>query len=85
MEIFDIWLEGTWSFCYGVKANSKLEAIKKAMKDMEEESRSINLYHTNQWFDGEEEGIKKAIQIVDLESGLINHYHTSQWTEGEYS
>ena len=85
MEIFDIWLEGTWRICYGVKANSKLEAIKKAMKDMEEESGSIDLYHTNQWFDGEEEWRNKAIQIVDLDSGSINLYHTSQWTEGEYS
>jgi hypothetical protein len=84
MKEFDIFLEGTWSFYCSIKANSKEEAIKQAMKAMEEESGSIDLYHTNQWLDGEEEGIKKAIHIVDLESGSINHHHTSQWTEGEY-
>jgi len=85
MKEFDIFLEGTWHFYYSIEANSKEEAIKQAMKDMEEESRSIDLYHTNQWFDGEEEGIKKEIHIVDLESGSINRNHRSQWTEGEYS
>ena len=53
MKEFDIFLEGTWHFYYSIEANSKEEAIKQAMKDMEEESRSIDLYHTNQWFDGE--------------------------------
>ncbi len=57
MKDFDICLEGTWFFNYSLKANSKEEAIEKAIKDMNRESRSIDLYHTNQWFEfeGEEE------------------------------
>ena len=71
MKEFDIFLEGTWHFYYSIEANSKEEAIKQAMKDMEEESRSIDLYHTNQWFDGEEEGIKKEIHTMRKNTLLI--------------
>jgi|TARA_Y100000294_G_scaffold140947_1_gene134825 hypothetical protein len=78
MKKFDICLEGTWFFNYSIEANSKEEAIEKAIKDMDEESRSIDLYHTNQWFDGEEDEIKKEIQVVDLKSGTKIRHHTLQ-------
>ena len=41
MKEFDIFLEGTWHFYYSIEANSKEEAIKQAMKDMEEECRKL--------------------------------------------
>ena len=55
MKDFHIFLEGTWGFDYGVEANSKEEAIDKAIQDMDGESGAITLIHTNQWFEGEEE------------------------------
>jgi hypothetical protein len=78
MEEFSICLEGTWYFNYLIKANSREEAINQAIKDMDAESRCIELYHTNQWLEGEEEGLKKEIHIAHLESGSINRNHTLQ-------
>jgi len=64
MEKFDIFLDGTWSFSYSIKANSKEEAIEKAIKEMDMEACPIDLQHNNQWFeDDEEEEHKKGIPI----------------------
>jgi len=78
MKEFDIFLEGTWHFGYVIQANSKEEAIEKAIQDMDGESGSIDLHHTNQWFDGEEETRKKEILIANLETGAINPDHMFQ-------
>ena len=51
MEKFYIHLIGTWGFDYEIEANSKEEAIEKATKDMDQESGSIYLEHTKQWFE----------------------------------
>lgn len=58
MKEFNICLEGTWNFDYVINANSKEEAINKAIQEMDAESGSIALIHTNQWFEGEEEEYK---------------------------
>jgi hypothetical protein len=53
MKEFNICLEGTWYFDYLIKANSKEEAIEKAIEQMDQESGAIDLEHTKQWFDCE--------------------------------
>ena len=58
MKEFNICLEGTWNFDYVINANSKEEAINKAIQEMDAESGSISLYHTHQWFEDEEEESK---------------------------
>jgi D-alanine-D-alanine ligase-like ATP-grasp enzyme len=79
MKEFNLILEGTWSFHYSIEANSKEEAIEKATQEMNAESGSIDLYHTNQWFeDDEEEKRKKVILISNLETGEINPDHCYQ-------
>ena len=51
MKEFDICLEGTWFFNYLIEANSKEEAIEKAIQEMDQESGSIDLDHTKRWFE----------------------------------
>lgn len=51
MKEFNICLEGTWNFDYIIEANSKEEAIEKAIQEMDQESRSIDLAHTKQWIE----------------------------------
>jgi hypothetical protein len=55
MKEYWINLEGIWSYTNCIKANSKEEAIKLAMQDMDRESGCIYLGHINQWFEDEEE------------------------------
>jgi hypothetical protein len=78
MQEFDIFLEGTWSFCNVFEANSKEEAIEKAMLEVDERAIPIDIYHTNQWLDGDEDKRKKEILISNLETGAINPYHRCQ-------
>ena len=78
MKEFVIFLEGTWHFHYSIDANSKEEAIDKAIQDMNAESGSIDLHHTNQWFESECRKRKKRILILNLETGSINPDHTFQ-------
>ena len=63
MKEFDICMEGNWFFDYTIKANSKEEAIEKAIEEMDQESGSIDLEHTKQWFDCEEKENTKAFYI----------------------
>ncbi len=51
MKEFNICLEGTWNFDYIIEANSKEEAIEKAIQEMDQESGSIDLAHTKQWIE----------------------------------
>jgi len=81
MKDFHIFLEGTWSFNYGIEANSKEEAIDQAIQDVDNWARSLDIYHTNQWLYGEEEECKKEILIANLETGSINPYHMCQDNE----
>ena len=63
MKEFNICLEGTWYFDYLIKANSKEEAIEKAIEQMDQESGAIDLEHTKQWFECEKKENTKAVYI----------------------
>ena len=53
MKDFYVHLKGLWDFDYQIEANSKEEAISKAMQEMDREAGSIYLEHIDQY--GEKE------------------------------
>ncbi len=55
MKKFNVCLNGTWSFDFGIEANSKEAAIAEAIEMMDMEAGSIDLYHIEQ-FAEEEDG-----------------------------
>ena len=63
MAEFYIYLEGTWHFDYLIESNSKEEAIEQAVKDIDEGSVQVDIFHENQWFDGDEEHLKRLKEL----------------------
>ena len=48
MTQFYVKLKGTWSFCYAIEATTEEEAINLAVRQIDEESGSIDLTHEKQ-------------------------------------
>jgi hypothetical protein len=49
VKSFYIHLKGLWDFDYQIEANSKEEAISKAMQEMDRDAGSIYLEHIDQY------------------------------------
>lgn len=54
MKDFNVFLEGAWGFSCVIEANSKEEAIRKAIQDIDNQVEPIDLIHTKQWLEDEE-------------------------------
>lgn len=65
MKEYNVYLNGLWFFDYIIEANTKEEAIKKAMNEMELESGSIDLTHIDQYVE-EYDGVGVGPGINDM-------------------
>ena len=61
MKDFNIRFEGEWIFCYSYEANSKEEALKKALQDVCNEAFPFDLRILGQYVDDEK--IDKPLEI----------------------
>lgn len=63
MKMFDVQFVGEWTFNNGYEANSKEEALEKALHDVDREAFPFGLVITEQYID--EEKIDRPTVIID--------------------